>query len=82
MAGLHFIGRNLPIVMDEQITAPNGFNLTFPSMITLAIGMGLDFPERQADFDGILRLREMEMKRFGNKNTCMKIVLFPLQYLI
>jgi hypothetical protein len=73
MAGLHFIGRNMPVVMDEKITTPNGFNLTFPSMIRLAIQIGLEFPVRQADIDEILRLREMELKRFGNKNTRIKI---------
>ncbi|KAM0879585.1 hypothetical protein ACQ4PT_034137 [Festuca glaucescens] len=62
--GLHFIGRNMPIVMDEQITTPNGFNLIFPSMIRLAIQIGLEFPVRQADVDEILRLREMELKRW------------------
>ncbi|XP_047066802.1 ent-kaur-16-ene synthase, chloroplastic-like isoform X1 [Lolium rigidum] len=66
--GLHFIGRNMPIVMDEQITTPNGFNLTFPSMIRLAIQIGLEFPVRQADVDEIiLRLREMELKRLAGE---------------
>ncbi|KAM0879584.1 hypothetical protein ACQ4PT_034136 [Festuca glaucescens] len=74
--GLHFIGRNMPIVMDEQITTPNGFNLTFPSMIRLAIQIGLEFPVRQADVDEILRLREMELKRLeGEKYSARETYL-------
>ena len=50
--------------MDEQIATPIGFNITFPGMIRQAIGMGLEFPARQTDVDGILHVRQMELKRF------------------
>jgi hypothetical protein len=61
--------------MDEQITAPIGFNITFSGMLRLAIDMGLEFPIRQTDVHGIFHLREMELKRFDNelcwhKNWC------------
>jgi ent-kaurene synthase len=61
--GLHFIGTNFSIVMDEQITAPIGFNITFTGMISLATGMGLEFPGRQTDVDAVLHIREMELNR-------------------
>uniref|UniRef100_K3Y5K7 Uncharacterized protein n=1 Tax=Setaria italica TaxID=4555 RepID=K3Y5K7_SETIT len=61
--GLHFIGRNFSVAMDEQTTAPIGFNITFAGMLRLAIDMGLEFPIRQTDVHGILHLREMELKR-------------------
>lgn len=62
--GLHFIGTNFSIVMDEQITAPIGFNITFTGMISLATGMGLEFPGRQTDVDAVLLIREMELNRY------------------
>ena len=62
--GLHFIGRNSSIVMDQQIAAPIGFNITFTGMINLAIGMGLEFPIKQTDVDAIVHIRQMELKRF------------------
>ncbi|PUZ48859.1 hypothetical protein GQ55_7G279600 [Panicum hallii var. hallii] len=61
--GLHFIGRNFSVAMDEQTTAPIGFNITFATMLSLAIDMGLEFPIRQTDVHGILHLRKMELKR-------------------
>ncbi|XP_062226694.1 ent-kaur-16-ene synthase, chloroplastic-like isoform X1 [Phragmites australis] len=63
MRGLHFIGRNLSIVMDDQIVAPIGFNITFPGMLSSAIEMGLEVPILQTDIDRILRLQEMELTR-------------------
>ena len=53
--------------MDEQTTAPIGFNITFATMLSLAIDMGLEFPLRQTDVHGILHLREMELKRFDHE---------------
>ena len=50
--------------MDEQVTAPIGFNIIFPGLLSLAIDMGLEIPIRQTDVCGILHLREMELKRF------------------
>ncbi|KAM0891012.1 hypothetical protein ACQ4PT_026687 [Festuca glaucescens] len=68
--GLHFIGKNISIIMDEQNDAPIGFNITFPYMIGLAIEMGLEFPVRQTDILGILHLREVELKRLaGDKSN-------------
>jgi ent-kaurene synthase len=46
--------------MDEQVTAPIDFNITFPGLLSLAIDMGLKFPIRQTDVHGILRRREMD----------------------
>ncbi|KAM0901609.1 hypothetical protein ACQ4PT_019880 [Festuca glaucescens] len=68
--GLHFIGRNFSIVMDEQIAAPIGFNVIFPGMLRQAITMGLQFPVRQTDIDVILHLWEMEVKRQDAKKSC------------
>ena len=62
--GLHFVGKHFSFSMDEQIAAPMGFNITFPGMINLAIGMGLEFPVRQTDVDEILSVRQIELKRF------------------
>lgn len=62
--GLHFIGRNFSVAMDEQFTSPIGFNFTFPGLLSLGIDMGLEFPVRQIDVCGILHRREMELKRF------------------
>ncbi|KAM0917851.1 hypothetical protein ACQ4PT_009267 [Festuca glaucescens] len=67
--GLDFIGRNFYIVMDEQFTAPIGFHITFPGMLSLAIGMGLEFPTSQSHVDEILHLREMELKRHAWKES-------------
>jgi len=61
--GLYFIGKNISTVMDEQIAAPIGFNIIFPGMLSLGIQMGLQFPLRQTDVNGILHLREMELER-------------------
>ncbi|NP_001389354.1 ent-kaur-16-ene synthase, chloroplastic isoform 2 [Oryza sativa Japonica Group] len=61
--GLDFIGRNFSIAMDEQIAAPVGFNITFPGMLSLAMGMDLEFPVRQTDVDRLLHLREIELER-------------------
>jgi hypothetical protein len=66
LTGLHFTGRNFSVAMDEQVTAPIGFNITFPGLLSLAIDMGLEFPIRQTDVCGILHLWEMELKRFVN----------------
>lgn len=52
--------------MDEQISGPVGFNITFTGMLSRAIDMGLEFPIRQNDVGGILHLREMELKRLVN----------------
>ncbi|CAM0902732.1 unnamed protein product [Alopecurus aequalis] len=67
--GLHFIGRNFSIIMDEQIAAPIGFNITFTGMISLAIGMGLEFPVKQTDVDVIVHMRQMELKRFAGDKS-------------
>ncbi|VAH51047.1 unnamed protein product [Triticum turgidum subsp. durum] len=61
--GLHFIGRHFSLVMDEEIAAPTGFNMIFPGMLSLAIGVGLQFPVRQTDIDGMLHQWKMELKR-------------------
>ena len=68
-AGLHFIGRHFSLVMDEEIAAPTGFNMIFPGMLSLAIGVGLQFPVRQTDIDGILHQWEMELKRSVDGKT-------------
>ncbi|KQJ84541.1 hypothetical protein BRADI_5g21497v3 [Brachypodium distachyon] len=60
---LCFIGSNFSLAMDEQTAAPIGFNTTFAGMLSLAIEMGLEFPVRQTDVDGILHLRDMELER-------------------
>lgn len=80
LAGLCFIRRNFSIVMDEQTVAPIGFNITFPGMLSLAIGMGLEFSVRQADVDAILHLQEMELKRFVSDNSGIRnFVVFPFR---
>ena len=61
--------------MDEQIAAPIGFSVIFPGMLRLGIAMGLQFPVRQADIDGILHLWEMEVKRFVNRK--IDGIVFP-----
>ncbi|KAM0863699.1 hypothetical protein ACQ4PT_044421 [Festuca glaucescens] len=61
--GLHFIGSNFTLAMDEQTASPIGFNITFAAMVSLAIEMGLEFPVRQAHVDGILHFRDMELER-------------------
>ncbi|KAK1653817.1 hypothetical protein QYE76_071622 [Lolium multiflorum] len=60
--GLNFIGRNISIIMDDKIDAPIGFNVIFPGMLSLAIGMGLQIPFGQTDVDVILHLREIELE--------------------
>ena len=67
--GLHFIGKKFSFSMDEQIATPIGFNITFPGMIRQAIGMGLEFPARQTDVDGILHVRQMELKRLAGDKS-------------
>uniref|UniRef100_A0A453CRL6 Terpene synthase metal-binding domain-containing protein n=1 Tax=Aegilops tauschii subsp. strangulata TaxID=200361 RepID=A0A453CRL6_AEGTS len=67
--GLRFIGKYFSVVMDEQIVAPIGFNVIFPGMLSLAIGMGLEFPVRQTHVHGILHLREMELKRLARDKS-------------
>lgn len=66
MVGIQFVARNFHTVTDEQTVAPIGFDFTFSGMFTLAIQMGLQFPVRQTDIDGILRLRDNELKRSVN----------------
>uniref|UniRef100_A0ACD5VAM2 Uncharacterized protein n=1 Tax=Avena sativa TaxID=4498 RepID=A0ACD5VAM2_AVESA len=70
--GLRYMGRNLHSVMDMRISAPTGFNLTFPSLLSLAIGMGLEFPIREADVDDILRLREIELNRLAGEKSSIR----------
>jgi len=68
--GLQFIGMNFSIVMDKQIVAPVGFSLIFPSMLSLTIAMGLEFPSiRQADVDEILQLRKEELERLSTEKS-------------
>ncbi|XP_062196250.1 9-beta-pimara-7,15-diene synthase, chloroplastic-like isoform X1 [Phragmites australis] len=67
--GLQFIATNFSIVMDEQIAAPIGFHLTFPALVSLAIRMGLEFPATETSIDGILRLRDMELKRLAGEKS-------------
>jgi ent-kaurene synthase len=75
LAGLQFIGRNFSVIMDEETAAPVGFNLTFSYMLSLAIGMGLEFLIGQTDINVIFHLREMEIKRFVNKSSSMEVML-------
>ncbi|TVU42425.1 hypothetical protein EJB05_08829, partial [Eragrostis curvula] len=65
LAGLQFVARNLSIVMDQQIDAPVSFNITFPALVSLATGMGLEFPATETSIDGILNLRNMELERLA-----------------
>ncbi|KAL6651356.1 hypothetical protein ACP70R_010281 [Stipagrostis hirtigluma subsp. patula] len=67
--GLHFIGRNFSVAMDDQMVAPIGFNITFPSMLGSAIEMGLEVPIVQTDIDMIRSLQEMELKRDTGTNS-------------
>ncbi|KAK1605634.1 hypothetical protein QYE76_029307 [Lolium multiflorum] len=55
--------------LPNKITAPIGFNITFPGMLSLAIGMGLEFPISQSRIDEILHLREMELKRQAGEDS-------------
>ena len=63
-AGLRFIGHNASLVTDNRSDTPAGFNIIFPGMVAHGIGMGLEIPLTPADVDAILRLRDMELKRF------------------
>lgn len=76
--GLQFVGRNFSIAMNEQIVSPIGFNITFPGLLSLAIGMGLSIPIRQTDIEAILQLREAEMKRsvYNSLNARIKIYVY------
>ncbi|XP_047083565.1 ent-kaur-16-ene synthase, chloroplastic-like [Lolium rigidum] len=68
--GLQFIGKNFSIAMDERTSyAPIGFNITFPGMVSLAMGMGLEFPVRQNDLDVILHIQQMELKSFSEDKS-------------
>ncbi|KAM0863694.1 hypothetical protein ACQ4PT_044419 [Festuca glaucescens] len=69
MRGLHFVGRNFSIVMDEQIVAPIGFNIIFTGMFNLAIGIGLEFPIKQFEFDACLHIRQMELNRLAGDKS-------------
>ncbi|CAM0870450.1 unnamed protein product [Alopecurus aequalis] len=70
--GLQFIGRNFSIVMDAQIATPIGFSINFPGMLSLAIGMGLEFPVNQTQIGSILHLRSMQLKRLLGEELCGK----------
>jgi len=70
--GLQFISRNFSIVMDAQIATPIGFNITFPSMLSLAIGMGLEFHVNETHIGSILHLRDMELNRLAGEESCGK----------
>ncbi|TVU30188.1 hypothetical protein EJB05_21798 [Eragrostis curvula] len=61
--GLHFIGNNSSCITDENCDTPIGFNIIFSGMIMFGMELGLEFPIRQSDLDGIFRLREMELQR-------------------
>uniref|UniRef100_K3YYW0 Uncharacterized protein n=2 Tax=Setaria italica TaxID=4555 RepID=K3YYW0_SETIT len=61
--GLCFIEKNSSYIMDEKCSAPLGFNIIFPGMIRLGIDLGLEFPLKQSDVDGIFRLREIELRQ-------------------
>nr|AAQ72563.1 ent-kaurene synthase like-4 [Oryza sativa Japonica Group] len=74
--GLHFIAKNFSIVIDDQIAAPIGFNLTFPAMVNLAIKMGLEFPASEISIDQILHLRDMELKRLAGDESLGKEAYF------
>ena len=63
-AGLRFIGHNASLVTDDRSDTPAGFNVIFPGMVAHGIGMGLEIPLTPADVDAILRLRDIELKRF------------------
>ncbi|KAK1653822.1 hypothetical protein QYE76_071627 [Lolium multiflorum] len=67
--GLNFIGRNISIIMDDKIDAPIGFNIIFPGMLSLAIGMGLQFPFGQTDVDVIIHLQDIELKRLAGDKS-------------
>ncbi|KAM0922160.1 hypothetical protein ACQ4PT_006384 [Festuca glaucescens] len=67
--GIHFIGRNFSIAMDERTSAPIGFNITFPGMVSLAMETGLEFPVRQNDLDAILHIQQMELKSFSEDKS-------------
>ncbi|VAH51042.1 unnamed protein product [Triticum turgidum subsp. durum] len=61
--------RHFSLVMDEEIAAPTGFNMIFPGMLSLAIGVGLQFPVRQTDIDGMLHQWKMELKRQAGEKS-------------
>ncbi|KAL6661775.1 hypothetical protein ACP70R_001159 [Stipagrostis hirtigluma subsp. patula] len=61
--GLRFIERNLSCITDDKCDMPVGFNIIFPGMPELGVGMGMEFPLSQADVNAMLRLRDMELKR-------------------
>ncbi|TVU15795.1 hypothetical protein EJB05_39333, partial [Eragrostis curvula] len=63
--GLRFIGDNLSLVTADRCDTPVGFDIIFPGMVVLGIGMGLELPLSEADVDAALRLREVEMRRFS-----------------
>uniref|UniRef100_A0A0D3F6M6 Uncharacterized protein n=1 Tax=Oryza barthii TaxID=65489 RepID=A0A0D3F6M6_9ORYZ len=67
--GLSFIGRNFSIAMDDQAVAPIGFGITFPAMLTLANGSGLEVPVRQNDIDSLNHLREMKIQREAGNHS-------------
>uniref|UniRef100_J3N8B6 Uncharacterized protein n=1 Tax=Oryza brachyantha TaxID=4533 RepID=J3N8B6_ORYBR len=70
--GVNFIGRNFLVAMDGQSVSPVGFNITFSGLLNLAIEMGLEFPVMETDIDGILYLREIELKRDGGGTVAAK----------
>uniref|UniRef100_A0A0D9YTX0 Uncharacterized protein n=1 Tax=Oryza glumipatula TaxID=40148 RepID=A0A0D9YTX0_9ORYZ len=67
--GLSFIGRNFSIAMADQAVAPIGFGITFPAMLTLANGSGLEVPVRQNDIDSLNHLREMKIQREAGNHS-------------
>ncbi|XP_037453550.1 ent-kaur-16-ene synthase, chloroplastic-like [Triticum dicoccoides] len=69
--GLSFIERNISIAMNK-IDTPIGFDIIFPSLLSTAIGIGLELTIPQTDVDGILHLREEELKRLAGDKSCGK----------
>uniref|UniRef100_A0ACD5VB63 Uncharacterized protein n=1 Tax=Avena sativa TaxID=4498 RepID=A0ACD5VB63_AVESA len=70
--GLRFVGKNISIAMNKLIDTPIGFDTIFPSLLSTAIGMGLEFALQQTDVDGILHLGEKELKRLARDKSCVK----------
>ncbi|XP_073001486.1 ent-kaur-16-ene synthase, chloroplastic isoform X7 [Typha latifolia] len=61
--GLHFIRSNFSCIMDVQLHSPIGFDIIFPGMLGFAIDMGLDLTVSHIAMEGVLSLRDLELKK-------------------
>lgn len=79
--GLDFIASNIWAATDQHQLSPLGFDIIFPGMIEHARDAGLNLPINDSSIEGMLRKRDLEIKRH-NIYTCDSFFSFQFNFYV